>query len=114
MNVCRVFTGSDGRTHFEDLDPSSHPALLAVLAASGVYWKEFPAGADLGWHPAPRRQVVSHLEGILEIEVGDGEARRFSKGDVRWMEDTSGRGHVTRVVSSEAVLLLVVPLVPDR
>jgi len=42
--------------------------------------------------------------------LGDGTLRRFGPGDARLVEDTTGKGHTTRVVSSEPVLTAVIPL----
>ena len=84
------------------------------LAASGVYFREFAAGTFLDWHPAPRRQVVVILSGQLELELGNGEVRRFGPGDARIMEDTDGRGHTTRVVGDAPAIVAVVALGPER
>ena len=50
------------------------------------------------------------LEGAIEIEVADGEIRRFSIGDIILLEDVSGKGHDTRVVSEEPALFAIVVL----
>jgi quercetin dioxygenase-like cupin family protein len=112
MSICRLFTGPDGRTHFEDQSLASHPALRSERPATGFYVREFPAGTFLDWHPAPRRQLVVLLAGRLEHEVGDGRVRQFGPGDARLMEDTTGRGHTTRVLGDAPALVAVVPLVP--
>ena len=41
------------------------------------------------------------LEGQVEIEVGNGEKRLFSSGDILLAEDTTGRGHISRAVNAE-------------
>jgi hypothetical protein len=46
----------------------------------------------------PRRQFIVHVEGEVEVEVSDGEVRRFSPGSVVLVEDTHGTGHITRPV----------------
>jgi hypothetical protein len=40
------------------------------------------------------------LSGEAEIEISDGTKRRFGAGAIMLADDTSGRGHITRVVSS--------------
>ncbi|HCU91095.1 MAG TPA: hypothetical protein DGR97_14180 [Gammaproteobacteria bacterium] len=62
------------------------------------------------WHPAPHKQFVFMLDGAIEIEVADGEIRQFSIGDVILLEDVSGKGHDTRVVSAEPALFAIVAL----
>jgi quercetin dioxygenase-like cupin family protein len=62
------------------------------------------------WHPAPQRQFVIILSGQLEIGCGDGSTQVFGPGDARLVEDTTGKGHTTRVVGGEPVLTATVPL----
>jgi hypothetical protein len=64
-----------------------------------------------GWHgdvphPTPRRQVFCNLTGEYEVTTSDGETRRFPGGSLLLLEDTSGQGHSTRVVSADAVLIV--------
>jgi len=70
----------------------------------------FPSGWFGDWHPAPRKQVFLILSGECEAEVSDGEVRRFGSGGVLLVEDTWGRGHKTRVLSSEDMVVAVVQL----
>lgn len=59
---------------------------------------------------APRRQFVIVLSGELEVEVSDGEKRRFGSGGICLVEDTAGRGHVSRLTSKMRCYAAVVPL----
>jgi quercetin dioxygenase-like cupin family protein len=60
------------------------------------------------WHPAPARQFLVVLEGEFEVSASDGETRRFGAGSVLLVEDTTGKGHMTRALgeadASTAVL----------
>ncbi|MCB0718550.1 MAG: DUF861 domain-containing protein [Bacteroidetes bacterium] len=60
-----------------------------------------PAGGEAGWHAAPRQLINIVLSGKVEVEVTSGEKREFGPGDVIQLEDTTGKGHVTRVLSDE-------------
>jgi hypothetical protein len=53
---------------------------------------------------------VITLAGQVEIGIGDGTVRRFGAGDVMLADDLTGRGHTTRVVSSEPRITITVPL----
>ncbi len=114
MKITRIYTGEDGESHFEEIDL---PVKLvegieatAKEAATGVYFRRATAGHVQDWHPAPRRQYVITLSGQSEIEIGDGTKRRFGPGDIFLADDTTGRGHITRVVGSEPRLYVTVPL----
>ena len=104
MRVTRVFTGDDGRSHFEDLEVPLSDAptgqLSDLLPALGLTFRESPPGLSMDFHPAPRRQFVITLRGAAEIECGDGSVRRVGPGDVLLADDLTGQGHVTREVAS--------------
>ncbi len=52
----------------------------------------------MNFHPAPRRQFVVNLSGLVEIECGDGSKRRLGAGDILLADDTTGQGHITREI----------------
>lgn len=110
MGLYRLYTGDDGQSYFEDQSLASHPGLTEPQATSHISFVEVPAGTFMDWHPAPRRQYVILVSGQLEIGLGDGTTRRFGPGDARLVEDTTGQGHTTRVVSDEPVVMGIIPL----
>jgi hypothetical protein len=109
MGIYRIFKGDDHRSHIEEL-PLHDSFWKSVRTASTLFFKEFPPGTFLDWHPAPRKQIVIILSGCLEHVFRDGTRYNFSAGDVRVLMDTTGEGHTTRVVGDETVLVAVVPL----
>ena len=110
MGVFRLYNGEDGKSRIEDQSLTSHPVLTTPQTAAHIVFNQLAAGTFIDWHPAPRRQYVIILSGQLEIGLGDGTVRRFGPGDARLVEDTTGRGHTTRVIGTEPVLTAVVPL----
>ena len=115
FGVTRVWEDGEGVSHFDEVEIP-----LADAGAIGRLSEPWPAGAvvfrandpsyDYDWHRAPRRQLVVLLDGEIEIEVGDGEKRRFRGGDVVLVEDTGGRGHRTRAVDGRPRRSLFVAL----
>ena len=106
MKVTRIYTGDDDLTHFEDIDIPLEDGgdigrLSERLPATGIIFRETAGDYDYDWHPAPRRQYILMLDGAVDIEVGDGEERRFGTGDILRVEDTSGRGHRSRAVEGK-------------
>jgi hypothetical protein len=114
MALFRLYTGSDGESHIEELGLGESSALGSLTPAAGILFRATPAGNFLDWHPAPRRQWVIILSGALEIGLGDGSVRRFGPGDARLVEDTTGRGHTTRVVGAQPCVMAFVPLEGPR
>ena len=99
MPFTRLYTGSDGQSHIEEMDPSTHPTLNELLAATGISFGTAEPGHFSDWHRAPRRQFVITLVGEGEIGLADGSVHKFGPGHVSLVEDITGAGHTTRVSS---------------
>ncbi len=123
LPVTRIYTGADGLTRFgegavpvaqRDFAPPTPPISVSPnLPAQGLMFATLPSGWFGDWHPAPQRQYVIMLRGTFEIETGDGASRRFEPGTTFLLEDTTGKGHRTRVVSETPVVIALVP-VPEH
>jgi hypothetical protein len=102
--MVRIYTGSDGQTHFEDLQlPVGDIHNVAIQAGAKIVFRRFPADYFSDWHTAPRRQYIFILAGQMEIGIGDGTTRRFGPGDVVLADDLTGQGHTTRSVGEPRV-----------
>lgn len=115
MRVTRIATGAGGESHFEEIDVPLRDSgeigrLSDPVAARSVIFRENDPDYDYDWHPAPQRQLIVLLDGEIEIEVGNGEIRRFSGGDILLVEDTTGRGHRTRALDGGKRHSLFIPL----
>jgi len=114
MKATRVYTGPDNQSHLEDLDiplaPGRYGDLSSIVPVTGVRFRLTPLGAALDFHNAPQRQFVVTLEGVSEIECGDGAKRRFGPGDILLADDTTGQGHITREIEGpRRSLFLLLP-----
>ena len=74
MPFTRLYTGSDGKSYIEEMDPETHPTLQELLAATGISFSIAQPGHFSDWHTAPRRQFVITLSGEGEI----GSSRRLT------------------------------------
>ena len=110
MKTFRLYTGPDGHSHVEPIDLGKKPEWTKGLPATQISFRVWPKGEFLDWHPAPRRQFVIILSGQLEIGLGDGSKNVFGPGDARLVEDTTGKGHTTRVLGNEPCLTATIPL----
>ena len=106
----RLYSGPDGQSHIEGIDLSRTPDWTRGLATTQIAFRESPVGRFQDWHPAPRRQFVIILSGHLEIGLGDGSKHLFGPGDARLVEDTTGKGHTTRVHGNEPCVTATIPL----
>jgi hypothetical protein len=89
-----MYTGDDGKSHFEELDQKAGSQFfLSTIAAKALVFKNDDNRDILGWHNAPRRQWCVTLSGSCEIGLGDGSKKTFGPGDVFLAEDITGQGH---------------------
>jgi hypothetical protein len=122
MKYIRIYADQNGDSHFEDVEvamsltnfaPPAPPVDVSPLMSStNVGFLGFPAGWYGPPHPAPRRQFLFVLSGEAEVTVSDGEVRHVAPGSIALLEDTSGKGHATRIVGNEYGLAAIVQL-PD-
>src|SRR5262245_56910875 len=110
MRRCRLYTGPDGQGRIGTPVIELKTDGAKGIPASQISFSVGPVGRFLDWHPAPRRQFVIILQGQLEIGLGDGSKHVFGPGDARLVEDTTGQGHTTRVVSQMLVVTATIPL----
>jgi len=106
IKVVRLYTGSDQRSHFEDItvplkDGGKIGFLSELVKATGVVFRITTGEYNYDFHPAPRRQYVVNLEGEVEIEVGDGTRRILRSGEILLAEDTTGQGHISRAIAGK-------------
>ncbi|MDQ0143148.1 cupin domain-containing protein [Cupriavidus necator] len=74
-----------------------------------------PAGWVGALHPSPLRMWIFVLGGAMEFEASDGERRALPTGSALLLEDTTGKGHASKVVGTADAMLAVVQLpIPAR
>jgi quercetin dioxygenase-like cupin family protein len=115
MAVVRLFTGSDEKSHFEDIevrlqDQGDQSAIAELIPGSGILVRRIEAGRANPWHHAPGRYAVITLSGGVDIEIGDGTVRRLGAGDILLAEDLTGQGHATREIGPDSRISIFVPL----
>jgi Cupin domain len=119
----RVISTNDGGSAFEDGElplgevpvGDNVPSMLvgALEDVTGVAYCRFAAfGSEA--HPASDPQWVIVLHGRIEVEVSDGTARRFGAGDLVLACDTTGTGHITRVIGDEPAEALGIMTSPSH
>jgi hypothetical protein len=122
--ITRIFTGPDGLAHAEDIELKlGSRGATEMLKATGAEFSVRPptAGAnpnnkaassasDPGWHVGPARQFVITLSGNSEVEVSGGVHVLAGPGHINLIEDTTGKGHITRNFGPEDRIALTIPL----
>lgn len=105
--VVRVYATADGGSRVEELtiSPDAKPIAVTRMTA-GAYRGSGARAPD--WHTAPRKQFAINMTGELEVELTDGTRRRIGS-DLVFLEDTTGKGHVTRALGPITNVFLHVP-----
>ncbi|MEM5429463.1 cupin domain-containing protein [Cupriavidus oxalaticus] len=116
----RLYADADGESHFGPVSvaiterlfaPPARAFWVSPLAEAGRQgFLLVPAGWVGALHPSPIRMWIFVLAGAMEFEASDGERRALSAGSALLLEDTTGKGHVSRVVGPDDATLAAVQL----
>ena len=115
MRIHNIYVDAKGETHFRDIEVKwveerDFSKYSERLKATGIIFRETSGDYDLDWHPAPRRQYIINLDGGVKITASDGESRIIGAGEVILVEDTSGKGHLSKSVSGKMRHSIFVPI----
>ncbi|HSQ24324.1 MAG TPA: hypothetical protein VLN44_07940 [Pyrinomonadaceae bacterium] len=120
MRIVRLYSDSEGESHFEDVEieldltdyapPAPALYLSATTPANAFTFMNAPAGWSSDWHPSSARNMFFVLSGEWEVTASDRESRRFAVGSTLLVEDTAGKGHSSRVISESDSLAAMVQL----
>ena len=122
--ITRIFTGPDGLAHAEDIELKlGSRGASEMLKATGAEFSVRPPtpGADPRntkasdpnapeWHTGPARQFVITLTGNSGVEVSGGVHVMAGPGHINLIEDTTGKGHITRNFGPEDRIALTIHL----
>ena len=122
--ITRIFTGQDGLAHAEDVELILNArGATDMFKATGAEFSVRPptVGANPrniaatdpdapGWHTGPARQFVITLSGNSEVEVSGGVHVAAGPGHINLVEDTTGKGHITRNFGPDDRIALTIPL----
>jgi hypothetical protein len=122
--ITRIFSGPDGLAHAEDIELKlGSRGASEMLKATGAEFSVRPptpgasptntaasSASDPGWHVGPARQFVITLSGRSEVEVSGGVHVLAGPGHINLIEDTTGKGHITRNFGPDDRIALTIPL----
>jgi hypothetical protein len=105
--VTRIYTGTDGLSHAQKIEMKlTGNGLSDMMKVKGAQFSSRPAGPAGGWHTGPMRQFVINLSGRAELEVANGEKVPVGPGQIDLIEDTTGKGHITRNIEDRIVVTI--------
>jgi hypothetical protein len=120
MQYERLYADGSGGTHFESVSlkldeadfrpPAPMLFVSHALSASTLQFIRLPTGWAGENICPPQHQFLLCLQGQLEVRASDGKRRTFGPGDAVLMEDSSGRGHSSRVKGRKDLIAAIVSL----
>ena len=90
--------------------PAPPLGVSSMEPAAGWRFLQLPSGWIGEWHPSPKRMWIFCLDGEMDFESSDGTVLRVKHGSAMLLEDTTGKGHRSRVVGDRDALLVAVQL----
>src|SRR5450631_2554310 len=115
MRIHNLYADASGASHFRDIEvewAQDLPGgkLSRRLPATGVIFRETAGDYDLDWHTAPRRQYIVNLDAGVELTASDGESRKIGAGEIVLVEDTTGKGHLSKSINNQMRHSIFVPI----
>ena len=104
--ITRIYTGPDGQSRAEQIEMKLNGGTSEMIKAAGVQFSSRPPAPPSDWHVGPMRQYVITLSGRAELEVGDGKKVAVGPGQIDLIEDTTGKGHITRNLEDRVVVTI--------
>jgi hypothetical protein len=109
--MTRIYTGSDGLSHAEEIPMKlSGGGVSEIMKANGAQFSRRPPAPASDWHVGPRRQLVITLSGRAELEVAGGRKVAVGPGHITLIEDTTGKGHITKNLGPDDRIVVTIPL----
>lgn len=118
IEYLRIYTDENDCSHFEEVKvslsstnyapPAPNLNTSTIEDAHKYVFLDLPVGWFGDWHPTPVRQWIAVMSGECEIETGDGEKKILKAGDLLLLDDTSGKGHQSKVLGNVSVRILAV------
>src|ERR1700729_983389 len=98
IRCVRLWTGTDGDSHFEDgvivlRDGDRGDFLSNAVGVASLSFQETRSGGAFEWHKDPVPRFVITLSGVLEFETKSGATFTIAPGDVLLAQDNTGTGH---------------------
>ena len=124
MRYARLFADDTGESHFDEIEieftatdyvqSAASLDFSATLTATQIAFMRAPAGWASDFHVSSGRNLFVVLSGEWDVTASDGASRHFAVGSALLVEDMTGSGHSSRVVSDTESVAVVVQLTHEQ
>lgn len=111
LMATRLYTGSDGQSHIDQVPimfQSAGAEESALRPLTDGYVVRARPGYFETWHNADRKRYIVVLSGKAEVVTTGGEKVGIVPGHIYIAEDRTGKGHTFRVVGKQEWVALFV------
>lgn len=106
-----LYTGPDGLAYVKNIEVAARPnGVVDLSPARAIEVHRTPPGFSIGWHVERRRQYLITLSGRGEINIAGGKKIILTPGSILLVENTTGKGHMTRTLGDKPWVTLWMPL----
>jgi quercetin dioxygenase-like cupin family protein len=106
-----LYTGPDGQAYVKNIQvPAGPDGVVALQPTKVIEIHRTRPGFSIGWHVERRRQYLITLSGRGEIDIAGGKKLILTPGSILLVENTTGKGHKTRVLGNKPWVTLWIPL----
>jgi hypothetical protein len=102
MEIIHIYADAEGISHFRRVKAEGMPKPLPV---AGVFINAMEPQVE-DWHPVNGKLFTLNTFGDIVGEMGDGTTVSIGKGDLVFLEDSVGKGHITRMLTPVAAVFL--------
>jgi quercetin dioxygenase-like cupin family protein len=122
LHYWHLYSDAQGVSHFKQEEIAFKAAPVPGLAkppiaanldgANGATFLLLHPSQVEDWHKAPKKQFLIVVQGASQVTAGDGTIKEFHVGDIILMDDTTGKGHITKGLGTTDHIALVIPVTP--
>ncbi len=103
MIIPNIYTDDRGHSYFgqQELPLSGPPRRQQLKNQDVLFWQMavHQPGHFVDFRPMENMTYLCVMEGQLDITVSNGDRRQFARGEMIFLQDLKGQGHITRVSS---------------
>jgi hypothetical protein len=114
MIVPNIYTDDRGHSYFGQLElPLAGPPRRIELKPQPVTsWQMaiHQPGHFVDFAPVPEATYLCVMSGQMDITVSNGDTRHFARGEMIYLQDLKGQGHITRVSSIDPCVALMIAM----
>ena len=107
MRIHNLYTDENGESHFRDIEVEwagvdyTNSKYTDIIKVSGMNIRLTDGDYHVDCHTAANDVYVINLDAPSEIVASDGESRVIGVGEMLLLQDTTGKGHMSKAVAGQ-------------